>query len=156
MGHTPLPCCFGLEAIRRECTRPRSPGSRSAAERWSLRYPGGSLCTTGGPYDIEQFDRGLLGGIDWDDRTGAIRSERSLFSDARRQGANLRWCPCVRWARHVRGSRSDPILYKHPRFHGTLPSSLAGLRRRFLGTEGIEEAAPERYGLLLGLGWPTA
>lgn len=50
----------------------------------------------------------------------------------------------------------DPILYVHPRFAGTLPAAILGLRRRSLTASPIADVPAQRDGLLTQLGWPTS
>jgi hypothetical protein len=115
-----------------------------------------ALCTNGwGVSEVEQFDTALLGHLNWSDG-GALRFDPVGAFRPVPVGKEPTFAGALIFASLGMLGGPDPILYLHPRFRGTLPAAITGLRRRYATDDGIQEVDGVRAGLLATLGWPEA
>jgi len=116
-----------------------------------------ALCADGhGVPDVEQFDRALLGHLDWPDDGGELRFEPDGAFGASPAGKEPTFAGALLFANLGILGGADPILYLHPRYRGSMPAAMSGLRRRYGTESGVEESGPVTEGLLDSLGWPKS
>lgn len=108
----------------------------------------------GGP-DVEDFDQALLGqtimhlGIDRQISHYSFRPNGVLASQRAAEYAGV-----LAFGRVGISGANDPILYRHPRYEGSLPRELHELRQRFLDGGAIRDAPPGRTGIMSALRFP--
>jgi hypothetical protein len=102
-----------------------------------------ALCADGhGVSDVEQFDRALLGHLDWPADGGELRFEPDGAFRASPAGKEPTFAGALVFANLGMLGGSDPILYLHPRYRGLMPAAISGLRRRYGTESGVEECGP--------------
>lgn len=106
-------------------------------------------------HDVDDFDRAVLGEVVWNVDTGATYLRLNGALGPVPVGREPAIAGVLAFAELGMTGGPDPILYVHPRYHGPLPSSVSGLRRRFAGAISVEESPPAADGRLMTLGWPT-
>jgi hypothetical protein len=115
-----------------------------------------ALCTDGwGISEVEQFDSALLGRMGWSE-SGAFRFDPVGAFRPVPTGKEPTFAGALIFANLAMVGGPDPILYLHPRFRGTLPAAITGLRQRYAKNDAIQEVDGIRAGLLATLGWPEA
>ena len=115
-----------------------------------------ALCTNGwGVSEVEEFDGALLGRLNWSD-SGALRFDHIGAFRPVPAGKDPTFAGALIFANLGMLGGPDPILYLHPRFRGTLPAAITGLRQRYARDDGIQEVDGIRTGLVATLGWPEA
>ena len=115
-----------------------------------------ALCTNGwGVPEVEQFDSALLGHVIRSE-SGALRFDPVGAFRPVPAGKDPTFAGALIFANLGMLGGPDPILYLHPRFRGTLPAAITGLRQRYATADGVQEVDGIRTGLLATLGWPDA
>jgi hypothetical protein len=131
------------------------------AKRHQARaFPGEAvLLAIDGPFlgpDVEDFDSALLGrtvleiSLDSDATALAFKPDGALVTQRVAEYAGV-----LAFGRVSVHGANEPILYRHPRFAGTLPPELLELRQRFLEGGLIAETPAVRTSIMAGLGFPS-
>jgi len=105
--------------------------------------------------EVEQFDSALLGHVIRSE-SGALRFDPVGAFRPVPAGKDPTFAGALIFANLGMLGGPDPILYLHPRFRGTLPAAITGLRQRYATADGVQEVDGIRTGLLATLGWPDA
>ena len=110
----------------------------------------------GGP-DVESYDEGLFG--HW---VVHIAEDQGVLGQGfKRDGALARqraaeYAGILAFSRVYLFGAGDPILYRHPRYTGSLPGALLSLRQRSLDGTTIRDVPAVRTRIADGIGFPSA
>lgn len=108
--------------------------------------------------DIESFDEALFGHmvVSIDPESLGVTAYRFRPDGALAKQRTAECAGVLAFSRvHLFGA-GDPILYRHPRFKGSLPDALLVLRQRSLEGRAIRDVPAVRTGIADGIGFPSA
>lgn len=108
-----------------------------------------------GSHDVEHFDRAVFGDEVWNVDSGATRFRANGALRPTPAGKEPTIAGVLAFAGLGMVGGPDPILYLHPRFTGTLPAAIRGLRQRVVSERGVDDVDATAEGRLMTLGWPT-